>query len=63
MIPTHQKKEKQQMYVNGAAGTHDNSAPPIATVPGMDGVVAPSGFTPARIEEIRNQLLDPFDPS
>lgn len=51
------------MYVNGAAGTHDNSAPPIATVPGMDGVVAPSGFTPARIEEIRTQLLDPFDPS
>jgi hypothetical protein len=51
------------MYVNGAAGTHDNSAPPIATVPGMDGVVARSGFTPARIEEIRNQLLDPFDPS
>ena len=51
------------MYVNGAAGTQDNSAPPIATVPGMDGVVAPSGFTPARIEEIRTLLLDPFDPA
>ena len=51
------------MYVNGTAGTQDNSAPPIATAPGMDGKVAHSGFTPARIEEIRNQLLDPFDPA
>ena len=51
------------MYVNGTAGTQDNSAPPIATVPGMDGMVAHNGFTPARIEEIRNQLLDPFDPA
>ena len=25
------------MYVNGTAGTQDNSAPPIATAPGMDG--------------------------
>src|SRR5258708_10896769 len=33
----------------------------IATVPGMDNRVAHIGFTPARIEEIRNQLLDPFD--
>ena len=49
------------MYVNGTAGTQDNSAPPIATAPGMDGMVAPNGFTPARIEEIRIQLLDPFD--
>ena len=51
------------MYVNGTAGTQDNSAPPIATAPGMGGRAAPSGFTPARIEEIRNQLLDPFDPA
>jgi hypothetical protein len=51
------------MYVNGTAGTQDSSAPPIATVPGMDGMVAHNGFTPARIEEIRNQLLDPFDPA
>ena len=40
------------MYVNGTAGTQDNSAPPIATAPGMDGKVAHIGFTPARIEEI-----------
>ena len=45
------------MYVNGTAGTQDNSAPPIATAPGMDGMVAARGFTPARIEEIRTQLL------
>src|SRR5438552_3203929 len=51
------------MYVNGTAGTHDNSAPPIATAPGMYDTVAHIGFTPARIEEIRNQLLDPFDPA
>ena len=51
------------MYVNGTAGTQDNSAPPIATAPGMGGMVAHSGFTPARIEEIRTQLLDPFDPA
>ena len=51
------------MYVNGTAGTQDNSAPPIATAPGMDGKAAHVGFTPARIEEIRNQLLDPFDSS
>ena len=51
------------MYVNGTAGTQDNSTPPIATAPGMDGKVAHIGFTPARIEEIRNQLLDPFDPA
>jgi hypothetical protein len=51
------------MYVNGTACTQDNSAPPIATAPGMDDKVAHSGFTPARIEEIRLQLLDPFDPS
>ena len=51
------------MYVNGTAGTQDNSAPPIATAPGMGGMAAPSGFTPARIEEIRTQLLDPFDPA
>src|SRR5437899_2388949 len=51
------------MYVNGTAGTQDNSAPPIATAPGMDGMVAPNGFTLARIEEIRTQLLDPFDPA
>ena len=51
------------MYVNGTAGTQDDSAPPIATAPGMDGKVAHIGFTPARIEEIRNQLLDPFDPA
>ena len=37
------------MYVNGTAGTQDNSAPPIATVPGMDGMVAHNGFTPARL--------------
>ncbi len=49
------------MYVNGTAGTHDDSAPPIATVPGVDGKSAHNGFTPARIEEIRIQLLDPFD--
>jgi hypothetical protein len=29
----------------------------------MDSMVAHSGFTPARIEEIRIQLLDPFDPA
>ncbi|MEQ1887012.1 MAG: Rad52/Rad22 family DNA repair protein [Bryobacteraceae bacterium] len=51
------------MYVNGAAVSQDNSAPPIATAPGMDGMVAHSGFTPARIEQIRIQLLDPFDPA
>src|SRR5438045_9786725 len=51
------------MYVNGIAVTQDNSVPPIATAPGMDGMVAHNGFTPARIEEIRNQLLDPFDPA
>ena len=51
------------MYVNGTAGTQDDLAPPIATGPGMDGTVAHSGFTPARVEEIRNQLLDPFDPA
>ena len=51
------------MYVNGTAGTQDNSTPPIATAPGMDGKVAHIGFTTARIEEIRNQLLDPFDPA
>ena len=51
------------MYVNGTAGTQENSAPPIATAPGMDGTVARNGFTPARIEEIRIQLLDPFDPA
>ena len=51
------------MYVNGTTGTQDNSAPPIATAPGMDGIVAHSGFTSARIEEIRNLLLDPFDPA
>jgi hypothetical protein len=38
------------MYVNGTAGTQDNSTPPIATAPGMDGKVAHIGFTPARIE-------------
>ncbi len=51
------------MYVNGTAGTQDNSAPPIATAPGMDDKIAHCGFTPARIEEIRTQLLDPFDPA
>ena len=51
------------MYVNGTAGTQDDSAPPLATAPGMDGMVAHRGFTPARIEEIRIQLLDPFDPA
>lgn len=51
------------MYVNGAAVSQDNSAPPIATAPGADGMVAHNGFTPARIEEIRIQLLDPFDPA
>src|SRR5260221_10007401 len=51
------------MYVNGTPGTQDNSAPPIATAPGTDGMVAHIGFTSARIEEIRIQLLDPFDPA
>ena len=51
------------MYVNRTAGTQENSAPPIATEPGRDGTVARNGFTPARIEEIRIQLLDPFDPA
>src|SRR6266853_1478500 len=51
------------MYVNGTAGTQDNSTPPIATAPGMDAKVAHIGFTSARIEEIRNLLLDPFDPA
>ena len=51
------------MYVNGTASRQENSAPPIATAPGMDGAGARSGFTPARIEEIRIQLLDPFDPA
>ena len=51
------------MHVNGTAGMQDNSVPPIATAPGMDGMVAHSGFTAARIEEIRNQLLEPFDPA
>ncbi len=51
------------MYVNGTAGTQDNSAPPIATAPSIDGMVVHSSFTPTRIEEIRIQLLDPFDPA
>ena len=28
------------MYVNGIVGTQDNSAPPIATAPGVDDKVA-----------------------
>ena len=51
------------MHVNGTAGTQDSSVPPIATAPGMDGMVAHSGFTATRIEEIRNHLLEPFDPA
>jgi hypothetical protein len=45
------------MYVNGTVGMQETSAP------GMDGMVTPGGFTPARIEKIRTQLLDPFDPA
>ena len=51
------------MYVNGAGVPQDNSAPPVATAPRIDGLVAASGVTPARIEEIRRLLLDPFDPA
>lgn len=41
------------MYVNGAAVPQDNLVPPVAPAPGIDGLVAASGVTPARIEEIR----------
>jgi hypothetical protein len=51
------------MYVNGAALPQDNLAPPVATAPGMDGLVTPTGISTARLEEIRRQLLDPFDPA
>ncbi|MCC6590167.1 MAG: hypothetical protein IT168_25975 [Bryobacterales bacterium] len=49
--------------MNGAAVPQDNLAPPVATAPGMDGLVTPTGISPARLEEIRRQLLDPFDPA
>lgn len=51
------------MYVNGAAVSQENLAPPVATAPGMDGLVTPTGISAARLEEIRRQLLDPFDPA
>jgi len=51
------------MYVNGAAVPQDNLAPPVATAPGMDGLATATGVSTARLEEIRRQLLDPFDPA
>ena len=51
------------MYVNGAAVPQDNLAPPVATAPGVDGLVAATGISPARLEEIRRRVLDPFDPT
>jgi hypothetical protein len=51
------------MYVNGAAVPQENLAPPVATAPGIDGLVAATGVSSARLEEIRRQLLDPFDPA
>ena len=51
------------MYVNGAVVPQENLAPPVATAPGMDGLVTPTGISSARLEEIRRQLLDPFDPA
>ena len=50
------------MYVNRAV-PQDNLAPPVATAPGVDGLVAATGISPARLEEIRRQVLDPFDPT
>jgi hypothetical protein len=51
------------MYVNGAAVPQENLAPPVATAPGIDGLVTAAGISSARLEEIRRQLLDPFDPA
>lgn len=51
------------MYVNGAAIPQEKLAPPVATAPGMDGLVTLTGISSARLEEIRRQLLDPFDPA
>src|SRR6187200_265048 len=51
------------MYVNRAAVPQDNLAPPVATAPCIDGMVAATGISPARLEEIRRQVLDPFDPA
>jgi hypothetical protein len=51
------------MYVNGAAVPQETLTPPVATASGMNGLVAAPGVSPARLEEIRKQLLDPFDPA
>ncbi|MBX9601368.1 MAG: hypothetical protein K2X35_10195 [Bryobacteraceae bacterium] len=49
-------------YVNGAA-MHEQPVPPIATVPIMAAVAQSDTVSPDRIEQIRKQLLEPFDPS
>jgi hypothetical protein len=49
-------------YVNGAV-THENPAPPIATAPKMSQVAHGECASPERVEQIRQQLLEPFDPS
>lgn len=51
------------MYVNGAAVPQETLTPPVATASGLNGLVAVPGVSPARLEEIRKQLLDPFDPA
>ena len=49
-------------YVNGAV-MHEQPVPPIATVPKLESAERVDVSTTARVEEIRKQLLEPFDPS
>ena len=49
-------------YVNGAA-THEHPAPPIGTAPTFPQVAQSGSAPPERMEQIRHQLLEPFDPS
>ena len=37
------------MYVNRAAVPQDNLAPPVATAPGVDGMVAATGISPVLV--------------
>lgn len=49
-------------YVNGAV-MHPQPVPPIATVPKLESAERVDVATTARVEDIRKQLLEPFDPS
>ena len=51
------------MYVNGAAVSQENLAPPVATALGNQDLVGVSGVAPTRLEEIRRLVLEPFDPA